>query len=75
MLIMRGALPTQPVRVLNYKRFIVLERLRHEVTRPMFGAEVKNGWNYTPIPPICLHGEHRDYFTFIVSYLDVKKST
>jgi hypothetical protein len=29
-----------------------------------FNAEVKNEWRYTYIPPVCLHGVHRDNFTF-----------
>jgi hypothetical protein len=28
------------------------------------GAEVKNEWNYTSAPPICIHGVDRDNFTF-----------
>jgi len=25
-------------------------------------AEIKDQWNYTCMPPICLHGTHRNYF-------------
>ena len=28
------------------------------------GAEVKNEWSCTIIPPVCLRGMDRDYFTF-----------
>jgi hypothetical protein len=31
---------------------------------PSSGAEVKNEWNYTSVPSICLYGVDRDTFTF-----------
>ena len=31
---------------------------------PVSGAEVKNEWSCTIIPPVCLRGMDRDYFTF-----------
>jgi hypothetical protein len=32
---------------------------------PASSAEVKNEWSYTSSPPICLHGVHRENFTFL----------
>jgi hypothetical protein len=36
-----------------------------------FSVEVENKWNYTCIPPVCLHGLYNDQliFTFPVWYL------
>jgi hypothetical protein len=32
-------------------------------------AEVKKEWSYTSTPPVCLHGMHRDNFTFLLYYI------
>jgi hypothetical protein len=32
---------------------------------PPGSAEVKNKWNYTSAPPVCLHGVGRDNFTLL----------
>jgi hypothetical protein len=33
---------------------------------PPSSAEVKNEWSYTPTPPLCLQGMHRDNFTVTI---------
>jgi hypothetical protein len=37
------------------------------------GAKVKNDWSYTSVPPVCLHGMSRNYFT-CTFYVTVKQS-
>jgi len=39
--------------------------LRHETNHsPPSSVKVKNEWNYTTTPPICLHGVQRHNFSF-----------
>ena len=45
--------------------FLAIRRMGHEVNHSSAPSiEVKNEWNYTSSPPICLHGTERDSFTF-----------
>jgi hypothetical protein len=42
------------------------KRLASEVDHsPPSSVEVKNGWSYTYIPPLCLRYVENDYFIFI----------
>jgi len=53
----------QVVHVMTTVHFTYYTVQRHPPpTRPEF----KNGLNYTPAPPKCLHGGQRDNFTFTV---------
>ena len=44
-----------------------VKRPGHEADlSPSSRVEVKNDWNYTPTPPVCLRGVYRDSATFHV---------
>ena len=46
-----------------------------EVNLSLSNAKVKNEWNYTSVPPLCLHDVDRENpFTFIITDLNVYTS-
>jgi hypothetical protein len=45
--------------------FLGVKRLGREVNRsPSSSADIKNGWRYTPPPPMCLYCVSTDNFNF-----------
>ena len=46
--------------------FSWVKQVGHEVDHsPPSSSEVRNEWNFTFTPHICLHGVYRDNFTFL----------
>jgi len=53
--------------------FWTVQQPLHEANHsPPSSVEVKNKWDYTSTPLICLHSAHRDKFTFLLFYLSAK---
>ena len=49
--------------------FSEVKRPGHDVNHsPLSSNEVKNEWSYTSTPPVHLHGEIRDNFTFFLTH-------
>jgi hypothetical protein len=47
----------------------------HEVNySPPYSSEVKNDWNYTSSPPICLHGVNMEKLNFTVVNTNLYKT-
>jgi hypothetical protein len=57
--------PTQPPLSKSRGTFPRVKQSGLILTTPPFSTEVKNEWNCTFIPPICLNGVERDNFSII----------